>query len=142
MRRAITEHGNEDFDRFLKLLGQRIELHGWGSYRGGLDTTSAFDTLSRLDVVESLSANSTGRESVYTAFANHEIMFHVSTLLPYSKDNRQQIERKRHVGNDIVNLVFESGGDPAHPSFSPTMMKSHFTRKRDLFERLSDRSLL
>uniref|UniRef100_A0A914WTJ9 Rap-GAP domain-containing protein n=1 Tax=Plectus sambesii TaxID=2011161 RepID=A0A914WTJ9_9BILA len=106
-----NEHGNEDFDRFLKLLGQRIELHGWGSYRGGLDTTT----------------NSTGRESVYTAFANHEIMFHVSTLLPYSKENRQQIERKRHVGNDIVNLVFEAGGDPAHPNFSPTMMKSHFT---------------
>lgn len=37
----IAEHGNDDFDRFLKLLGQRIELHGWGSYRGGLDTTSA-----------------------------------------------------------------------------------------------------
>ncbi|PAV76655.1 hypothetical protein WR25_23381 [Diploscapter pachys] len=106
-----NEHGNEHFERFLRILGQRIELQHWGSYRGGLDTTT----------------NSTGKESVYTVFAGHEIMFHVSTLLPYSKENEQQIERKRHVGNDIVNIVFESSNDPLHPSFSPTMMKSHFT---------------
>jgi hypothetical protein len=78
----------------------------------------------------SIIANSTGRESVYTAFSGHEIMFHVSTLLPYSKDNNQQIERKRHVGNDIVNIVFENAADPRRPNFSPTMMKSHFTRIR------------
>uniref|UniRef100_A0A915CAG8 GTPase-activating Rap/Ran-GAP domain-like protein 3 n=2 Tax=Parascaris univalens TaxID=6257 RepID=A0A915CAG8_PARUN len=106
-----NEHGDGNFARFVKLLGQRIELQDWGSYRGGLDTTT----------------NSTGRESVYTVFAGHEIMFHVSTMLPYSKDNKQQIERKRHVGNDIVNIVFESGGNPENPNFSPTMMKSHFT---------------
>ncbi|VDM47193.1 unnamed protein product [Toxocara canis] len=107
-----NEHGDASFAQFIKLLGQRIELQNWGSYRGGLDTTT----------------NSTGRESVYTVFAGHEIMFHVSTMLPYSKDNVQQIERKRHVGNDIVNIVFESGGNPESPNFSPTMMKSHFTR--------------
>ncbi|CAI4233182.1 unnamed protein product [Auanema sp. JU1783] len=106
-----NEHGNNHFERFLKILGHRIELQDWGNYRGGLDTTT----------------NSTGRESVYTAFAGHEIMFHVSTMLPYSRENDQQIERKRHVGNDIVNIVFESTDDPQHPSFSPTMMKSHFT---------------
>lgn len=33
------------------------------------------------------------------------------------------------MGNDIVNIVFESTDDPLHPSFSPTMMKSHFTRE-------------
>jgi hypothetical protein len=33
----------------------------------------------------------TGRYSVYTIYEGHEIMFHVSTLLPYSKDNRQQV---------------------------------------------------
>lgn len=34
----------------------------------------------------------TGRYSVYTIYEGHEIMFHVSTLLPYSKDNRQQVQ--------------------------------------------------
>ncbi|GMT05100.1 hypothetical protein PENTCL1PPCAC_27274, partial [Pristionchus entomophagus] len=106
-----NEHGDEAFERFLKILGQRIDLQGWGSYRGGLDTTT----------------NSTGRESVYTVYGGHEIMFHVSTMLPFSKENDQQIERKRHVGNDIVNVIFEATDDPLRLNFSPTMMKSHFT---------------
>jgi hypothetical protein len=37
------------------------------------------------------SGDMTGRFSVYTIYEGHEIMFHVSTLLPYSKDNRQQV---------------------------------------------------
>ncbi len=35
--------------------------------------------------------NSTGKTSVYTVFEGHEIMFHVSTLLPYSTGNEQQV---------------------------------------------------
>lgn len=42
-------------------------------------------------------------------FEGHEIMFHVSTLLPFTPEQRQQVERKRHVGNDIVNIVFVDG---------------------------------
>ncbi|VDK51676.1 unnamed protein product, partial [Anisakis simplex] len=38
----IAEHGDESFAQFVKLLGQRIELQDWGSYRGGLDTTSYY----------------------------------------------------------------------------------------------------
>lgn len=33
----------------------------------------------------------TGKYSVYTLYEGHEIMFHVSTLLPFSRDNRQQV---------------------------------------------------
>lgn len=33
----------------------------------------------------------TGAYSVHTIYEGHEIMFHVSTLLPYSKDNKQQV---------------------------------------------------
>jgi len=35
--------------------------------------------------------NSTGTESIYTVYEGHEIMFHVSTLLPISKENKQQV---------------------------------------------------
>ncbi len=49
-------------------------------------------------------------------------MFHVSTLLPYSKSERQQLERKRHIGNDIVTIVFQEENTPFHPS----MIKSNF----------------
>ena len=39
-----------------------------------------------------------------------------------------QVERKRHLGNDIVNVVFfESDPDKA-PPFKPSMMKTRFTR--------------
>lgn len=80
-----------------------------------------------------VSGDMTGKYSVYTIFEGHEIMFHVSTLLPYSKDNRQQVERKRHIGNDIVNIVFIDVDDPsqseaAHQLFNPTCIKSQFTR--------------
>ena len=33
---------SEDFERFLELLGERIELKGWQKYRGGLDVKSKF----------------------------------------------------------------------------------------------------
>ncbi|KAG8292580.1 GTPase-activating Rap/Ran-GAP domain-like protein 3 [Homalodisca vitripennis] len=69
----------------------------------------------------------TGRHSVYTIYEGHEIMFHVSTLLPYSKDNRQQVERKRHIGNDIVNIVYVDGGPSQMSHFNPSFIKSQFT---------------
>ena len=49
-------------------------------------------------------------------------MFHVAPLLPYSDTDRQQLQRKRHIGNDIVALVFQEGDTP----FSPDIITSHF----------------
>ncbi|CAL4072455.1 unnamed protein product, partial [Meganyctiphanes norvegica] len=69
----------------------------------------------------------TGRHSIYTIYEGHEIMFHVSTLLPFSKDNKQQVERKRHIGNDIVNIVFLDGTPEEMTAFSPSYIKSQFT---------------
>lgn len=43
-------------------------------------------------------ADSTGTESVYTVYEGHEIMFHVSTMLPHSKENKQQV---RDLTSDI-----------------------------------------
>lgn len=39
----------------------------------------------------SISGDMTGKYSIYTLYEGHEIMFHVSTLLPFSRDNRQQV---------------------------------------------------
>ena len=39
-----------------------------------------------------------------------------------------QVERKRHVGNDIVNIIFYEVDGDTLPSFKPSMMKTHFTR--------------
>ncbi|XP_061589764.1 GTPase-activating Rap/Ran-GAP domain-like protein 3 isoform X5 [Cololabis saira] len=105
-----NETGSEHFEKFLNLLGDTITLQGWAGYRGGLDTKN----------------DTTGIKSIYTVYQGHELMFHVSTMLPYSKENKQQVERKRHIGNDIVTIVFQEGDD-ASSSFKPSMIRSHFT---------------
>ena len=64
-----------------------------------------------------MKCDQTGTESIYTEFENHEIMFHVSTLLPHSKIERQQLERKRHIGNDIVAIVFQERATPFNPEW-------------------------
>ncbi|XP_050570479.1 GTPase-activating Rap/Ran-GAP domain-like protein 3 isoform X30 [Cygnus atratus] len=105
-----NETGSESFQRFLHLLGDTITLKGWTGYRGGLDTKN----------------DTTGTCSIYTVYQGHEIMFHVSTMLPYSRENKQQVERKRHIGNDIVTIVFQEG-EESSPAFKPSMIRSHFT---------------
>ena len=75
-------------------------------YRAGLDVKS----------------DSTGTHSVYTSHRDIEIMYHVSTLLPHSAENAQQLHRKRHIGNDIVVLIFNDGKTP----FDPSWLRSNF----------------
>ena len=93
-------------DKFLDMLGQRIDLSQHRGYKGGLDTVHG----------------QTGQHSVYQVFHKREIMFHVSTLLPFSESDKQQLQRKRHIGNDIVSIVFQEANTP----FSPDMVASHF----------------
>ncbi|KAF4079087.1 hypothetical protein AMELA_G00188980 [Ameiurus melas] len=94
------------FIEFLEFLGEKIELHDFKGFRGGLDVTHG----------------QTGTESVYHNFHNKEIMFHVSTKLPYTEGDSQQLQRKRHIGNDIVAVVFQEENTP----FVPDMIASNF----------------
>ncbi|XP_035486131.1 rap1 GTPase-activating protein 1 isoform X1 [Scophthalmus maximus] len=94
------------FVEFLEFLGQKIELHDFKGFRGGLDVAHG----------------QTGTESYYTSFHNKEIMFHVSTKLPYTEGDSQQLQRKRHIGNDIVAVVFQEENTP----FVPDMIQSNF----------------
>lgn len=47
-------------------------------------------------------------------------MFHVSTFLPHSEKDLQHVERKRHIGNDRVAIVFQD----RDTLFSPKIIKS------------------
>lgn len=76
------------------------------SYRGGLDTRHG----------------QTGDSAVYEVFRGREVLFHVASLLPYSPGDSQQLQRKRHIGNDIVAIIFQEEPTP----FSPDMIASHF----------------
>ncbi|XP_017580885.1 rap1 GTPase-activating protein 2a isoform X4 [Pygocentrus nattereri] len=94
------------FAEFLSMLGDNIELQDFKGFRGGLD----------------VSHGQTGSQSVYTVFRNREIMFHVSTKLPFTEGDVQQLQRKRHIGNDIVAAVFQEEPTP----FVPDMIASNF----------------
>ncbi|XP_042069903.1 rap1 GTPase-activating protein 2 isoform X2 [Haplochromis burtoni] len=94
------------FTEFLQLLGDTVDLQDFKGFRGGLD----------------VSHGQTGSQSIYTVHRQQEIMFHVSTKLPFTEGDAQQLQRKRHIGNDIVALVFQEEATP----FVPDMIASNF----------------
>ncbi|XP_035382666.1 rap1 GTPase-activating protein 2b isoform X3 [Electrophorus electricus] len=94
------------FREFLGVLGDCIELQDFKGFRGGLDVHHG----------------QTGSRSVYTVFKGQELMFHVSTKLPYAEGDAQQLQRKRHIGNDIVAAIFQEDPTP----FVPDMIASNF----------------
>lgn len=67
--------GSPAFDDFLSLLGDKIPLKGHKGYSGGLDVNN----------------DMTGTHTVFKSFEEHQVMFHVSTLLPFSSDDVQQV---------------------------------------------------
>jgi RAP1 GTPase activating protein 1 len=95
-----------NFEEFLNFLGDKIKLKGWKHFGGGLD----------------IKKDSTGTHSIYTQFHDMEIMFHVVTLLPFNARDNQNLERKRHLGNDIVIIIFKESLSP----FKPDIIKSEF----------------
>ncbi|XP_077072493.1 rap1 GTPase-activating protein 2 [Siphateles boraxobius] len=97
---------SEEFLEFLSILGQTVKLQGFTGFRGGLD----------------VSHGQTGNEAVFTSFHGREIMFHVVTKLPFTEGDTQQLQRKRHIGNDIVALVYQEG----HTPFISDVIRSHF----------------
>jgi len=101
-----NETESDDWNEFLDLLGNRVVLKGWSHYSAGLD----------------VKGNTTGTHSLYTNWRGNEIMFHVSTMLPYHPEDPQKLERKRHVGNDICVVIFQEGNVP----YLSTTITSHF----------------
>uniref|UniRef100_A0A673M673 Si:ch1073-90m23.1 n=1 Tax=Sinocyclocheilus rhinocerous TaxID=307959 RepID=A0A673M673_9TELE len=97
---------SEEFLEFLSILGQTVKLQEFTGFRGGLD----------------VSHGQTGNEAVFTSFHGREIMFHVATKLPFTEGDTQQLQRKRHIGNDIVALVYQEGNTP----FISDVIRSHF----------------
>lgn len=101
-----NERHSRTFDEFLDIIATRVSLKNFKGYRGGLDVSEETDS----------------PISYYECFDDKEIMFHVSTLLPFTPNDAAQIQRKRHIGNDIVTIVFQEENTPFHPS----MIKSNF----------------
>jgi hypothetical protein len=95
-----------------------VPLKGHAGYRAGLNVTQNLTGF--LSVYNAIAFNEDG-EMLYDLTANPsledrdpntlkfqiEVMFHVSTFLPFSPDNEQQLNRKRHIGNDVCVVVFK-----------------------------------
>uniref|UniRef100_A0A8C2E192 Si:ch1073-90m23.1 n=1 Tax=Cyprinus carpio TaxID=7962 RepID=A0A8C2E192_CYPCA len=111
---------SEEFLEFLSILGQTVKLQGFTGFRGGLD----------------VSHGQTGNEAVFTSFHGREIMFHVATKLPFTEGDPQQLQRKRHIGNDIVALVYQEGKTP----FISDMIRSHFLHFSSLYVKIKHAS--
>uniref|UniRef100_A0A673A0I1 Rap1 GTPase-activating protein 1-like n=1 Tax=Sphaeramia orbicularis TaxID=375764 RepID=A0A673A0I1_9TELE len=97
------------FVEFLEFLGHKIELHDFKGFRGGLDVTHG----------------QTGTESIYTNFHSKEIMFHVSTKLPYTEGDSQQVKKTfqhLHVTHVVAaaNRVSVTARDDV-PFFGPAL---------------------
>lgn len=93
---------------FMSILGDQIELQNWNDYAGGLDNSPKLES---------------GKYSLFTNFEGNKIMFHVAPFIPAAPKNRQQIERKRHIGNDVVVIIFKENQAP----YLTSIISSHFT---------------
>lgn len=127
-----NEEAGPAFDEFLETIGKKVRLQGFNKYKAGLDNKCKFVYSFRFCFCFKYNfntnrytfvADSTGLWSVYAQHQEREVMFHVSTMLPFTPNNKQQLLRKRHIGNDIVTIVFQEPG--AYP-FTPKGIRSQF----------------
>lgn len=72
----VTAEGSTQRVRELRSDGFHLHQHDF-KWKHFASVFSADDT--------------TGIKSIYTVYQGHELMFHVSTMLPYSKENKQQV---------------------------------------------------
>ena len=83
--------GSEEFKEFCDIIGQTVPLKGYTGYRGGLDVQN----------------DTTGINSVVSELNKTQIMFHVSTMLQHVESDPQHLDKKRHIGNDVVVVIFK-----------------------------------
>ena len=93
-----NNEGSAYYHQFLDMLGTKVKLDGFAGFKGGLDCKSGEDTTGTHSYHTQLWFNLNGEVSLMGNDNNlncAEIMFHVSTLLPYTTESTQQLQRKR-----------------------------------------------
>jgi hypothetical protein len=110
--RGANEHGgelHEEYEEFVDGLGWSVDLTKHRGFAGGLDKNS-----------KSLAQ---GQYAVYHANSQREVVYHVASRMPTKVNDPQQINKKRHVGNDFVHIVWNENCGREYP---PETIKSHF----------------
>lgn len=88
--------GSPAYTDFVDGLGDLITLKGTDRNTGGLDRENDLD----------------GQFAYVWSDRITEIVFHVITMMPTLEDDQQCTMKKRHIGNDFVNIVFNNSGLP------------------------------
>lgn len=89
--------GSKDYNDFLSGLGTKVALKGAGFNTQGLDRESDMD----------------GEFTYAWRDRVTELVFHVTTMMPTNLDHDPQcIYKKRHIGNDFVNVIFNRSNQP------------------------------
>ncbi|XP_030780911.1 tuberin isoform X8 [Rhinopithecus roxellana] len=92
-----NEHGSYRYTEFLTGLGRLIELKDCQPdkvYLGGLDVC--------------------GEDGQFTYCWHDDIMqavFHIATLMPTKDVDKHRCDKKRHLGNDFVSIVYNDSGE-------------------------------
>ncbi|KAI8641978.1 hypothetical protein BD408DRAFT_190615 [Parasitella parasitica] len=97
---------SDDLQDFLDIMGEKVELKNYKGYSAGLDTKTG----------------ESGDYAYTSQWNEFDIIFHVAPLMPSQKNDKQQVLRKKHIGNDIVCIIFLEGNQP----FDPTAIRSQF----------------
>ncbi|KAL4466951.1 hypothetical protein ABPG74_010548 [Tetrahymena malaccensis] len=81
--------GSQRYERFLENLGEKVKLSEHQGFLGGL------------------SPDRDGEYTIYNHFYNCEVVYHVVTMMPIkNKEDKQFVSKKRHIGNDFVNIIW------------------------------------
>ena len=88
--------GSPDYTEFISNLGDLIKLKGADMNTGGLDRENDID----------------GPFMYMWKDRTTQIAFHITTMMPNSEHDPQFTLKKRHIGNDFVNIVFNNSGLP------------------------------
>ena len=93
------------YAEFVRGIGWPIDIATHRGYLGGLDPKLT-----------------TGTTAPYFANSIMEVIFHEITSMPTNPNDNQQIHKKRHVGNDIVHIVYSEDTN----DYLPTTITSQF----------------
>ena len=93
-------------------MGSLVELRHHKEYRGGLDckhdTTGEISLYTTFHLADGCFSESSTHS--HKSMVELGVMFHVAPFLPHAPpdvEGNQQLQKKRHLGNDIVIIVFK-----------------------------------
>ncbi|KAI8985225.1 hypothetical protein BDB01DRAFT_867042 [Pilobolus umbonatus] len=97
---------SDNLQDFINIMGTKVELKGYSGYAAGLDTKTG----------------ESGDYAYVSKWKDSDIMFHVASIMPSRANDKQQVSRKKHIGNDIVCIIFIEGNEV----FNPKAIRSQF----------------